>query len=148
MGYKPPRGISPPQLRGRRTGRRPKLRLSEESAGPLAQAMRSVLASAAESDKTHEQQRLRKWLEENPTSFLRHLARLELAERPRPALTAAEVDALAVRLADALGAAVAKALERHGGPEGRGVIVAGPPERDGRRDPSSREGPLVEDFLE
>jgi hypothetical protein len=127
--------------------------LSEEE-GELLATMRRVVATAPESDRSHEQQRLRAWLEKDRVSFFRYMTKLAMAERARPALTGAEVDALAVRLADALGAAVARALERHAGPEGRGVILAGPPERGdqpqvsgaGRRDPSPREEP--EDFLE
>src|SRR5262249_18098517 len=142
MGYRPPKGVRPPQLEGKRTGRPKKAKAAPlaEEAEPLAQAMRHVLATPA--DRTHEQREVRRWLERDRRGFLRHLAKLEAAElaRPRP-LTREGVDGLAAALAARLAAAVVRCLEKHAAKrEGPGEVLAGPPERGDREGPSGERG--------
>jgi hypothetical protein len=142
MGYRPPKGVRPPQLEGKRTGRPKKVRAAPlaQEAEPLAQAMRHVLATPA--DRTHEQREVRRWLERDRRGFLRHLAKLEAAElaRPRP-LTPEAVDGLAAALADRLEAVIARCLEQHAVKrEGPGEVLAGPQERGDREGPSGERG--------
>jgi hypothetical protein len=99
MPYRPPKGVRPPQLEGKRTGRPKKVTeepLSQESEGLLA-AMRHVLATPK--DRTYEQKAVRAWLDKDQKGFLRHLAKLEAAELTRRGpLTLEVVDAVTNRL--------------------------------------------------
>jgi hypothetical protein len=127
MPYRPPRGVRPPQLEGKRTGRPKKVKeapLSQESEGLLA-AMRHVLATPQ--DRTYEQRAVREWLEEDQKGFLRYLAKLEAADSTRRGpLTLDVVNALSNRLE----AVMVRCLEKHAAKRGdSGEALAGPQER-------------------
>jgi hypothetical protein len=78
MGYRPPKGVRPPQLEGKRKGRpkgstnRPQVHL----------AMLHVSRRGPEEDKTELQQMARKWMHENPMEFFERLDRWENPDLP------------------------------------------------------------------
>jgi hypothetical protein len=127
MAFRPPKGVRPPQLEGRRTGRPKKVTaapLSHESAGLLA-AMRHVLATPT--DRTCEQRAVRKWLEKEQNGFFRQLAKLEAAAlTSRPPLPLDVVNALENRLE----VVVVRCLKKHAVErEDSGEVRAGLQER-------------------
>jgi hypothetical protein len=101
MAFRPPKGVRPPQLEGKRTGRPKKVKEltpSQESEGTLA-AMRHVISTPPASDTTYQRRELRKWLEKNRNGFMRLLLKLEEAELTRRGPLQLEVvDAVTHRL--------------------------------------------------
>jgi hypothetical protein len=77
MGFRPPKGVRPPQLEGKRTGR-PK---GSRSASCLLRHMRAVLRQDETEDRTAAQKAVRQWFRKNPGKFLSQLAALEQAHQ-------------------------------------------------------------------
>ncbi len=73
MGYRPPKGVRPPQLEGKRTGRP---RGSTNRPFMLLDMLR-VCRRPADEDKTPGQKMMRKWMDERPHEFFDTLMNLE-----------------------------------------------------------------------
>jgi hypothetical protein len=82
MAYRPPKGVRPPQLEGKRTGR-PKGSVSPPR---LLRDMRWVSNHPEEEDKTQGHRICRAWLQENRKGFMAKMCYLEqayLAQGPK-----------------------------------------------------------------
>jgi hypothetical protein len=73
MGYRPPKGVRPPQLEGKRCGR-PK---GSRNRSSLLLAMLHVWRRGPEEDKTEFQKMMRKYMKEHTVDFLDRLVEME-----------------------------------------------------------------------